>query len=186
MTKSSYSKKEKTAALFLFLADVLIMLAVWLEQKYAQVDFDQLLFQLKTTSKGVESTLLNSALIQVGLLSLLLIGLEVWLYLRLAGRRNLIFIKKHILSFTLVMFAVSLFLCSVTEMRVMSDKESVTYSYYQSNIKPKPQPVAETPTGKTIWRCLICGYEWEGEELPDDFICPICKHPKADFEKIVR
>ena len=71
MTKSSYSKKEKTAALFLFLADVLIMLAVWLEQKYAQVDFDQLLFQLKTTSKGVESTLLNSALIQVGLLSLL-------------------------------------------------------------------------------------------------------------------
>ena len=139
MTKSSYSKKEKTAALFLFLADVLIMLAVWLEQKYARVDFDQLLFQLKTTSKGVESTLLNSALIQVGLLSLLLIGLEVWLYLRLAGRRNLIFIKKHILSFTLVMFAVSLFLCSVTVHIFPFVKAETQESDFIQNHYIKPQ-----------------------------------------------
>ena len=114
MTKSSFSKKEKTAALFLFLADVLLMLAVWLEQKYAQVDFDQFLFQFKTTSTGVHSALLGSAIIQVGLFSLLLIVLEVWLYLRLTGKSNLIFIKKHILPFTLVMFAVSLFICSAT------------------------------------------------------------------------
>lgn len=76
----------------------------------------------------------------------------------------------------------SLFICEPTFMTVLSDVSSCTYEYYQNNIKPKP--VAETPKGKTIWRCLICGYEWEGEELPDDFICPICKHPKADFEKI--
>ena len=78
----------------------------------------------------------------------------------------------------------TLFICEPTFMTVLSDVSSCTYEYYQNNIKPKPQPVAETPKGKTIWRCLICGYEWEGEELPDDFICPICKHPKADFEKI--
>ena len=44
----------------------------------------------------------------------------------------------------------------------------------------------ETSEGTTVWRCVICGYEWVGEELPDDFICPICKHPKSDFEKIVK
>ena len=80
----------------------------------------------------------------------------------------------------------TLFIADVTDMDVLSDAPSVTYSYYQSNIKPKPQAVGETKTGQTIWRCTICGYEYVGEELPDDFICPICKHPKADFEKIVR
>nr|WP_330367069.1 hypothetical protein [Butyrivibrio sp. WCD3002] len=53
-------------------------------------------------------------------------------------------------------------------------------------MKPKPEAVGTTPKGETVWRCLICGYEWVGEELPDDFICPICKHPKADFEKLIR
>ena len=56
-------------------------------------------------------------------------------------------------------------------------------------IKPKPEAVGTTSKGETIWRCRICGYEWVGEALPDDFmqfICPVCKHPKADFEKIER
>ena len=114
MIKRSYSKKEKTAALFLFLADVLIMLAVWLGQNYVQVDFDQLLFQLKTTSKGVHGALLGSAVIQVGLFSLLLIFLEVRLYLRLTGKHRLFFIKKHILPFSLAIFIVSLIICGAT------------------------------------------------------------------------
>ena len=80
----------------------------------------------------------------------------------------------------------TLFIADVTDMDVLSDAPSATYDYYQKNIKPKPQPVGTTPKGETVWRCLICGYEYVGEELPDDFICPICKHPKEDFEKIVR
>ena len=79
-----------------------------------------------------------------------------------------------------------LFICEPVFMTVLSDVPSVTYAYYQANIKPKPQPVGKSEEGKTVWRCVICGYEWVGEELPDDFICPVCKHPKADFEKIVK
>ena len=71
-----------------------------------------------------------------------------------------------------------LFLCSVTEARVMSDRETMTYTYYQKNVKPKPD------TKKKGWVCKVCGYVYEGEELPDDFICPLCKHGAADFEKI--
>ena len=71
-------------------------------------------------------------------------------------------------------------------MEVLVDTSSCTYEFYQSDIKPRPEKVGTAPSGKTVWRCRICGYEWEGEELPDDFICPICKHPKADFEKIVK
>ena len=77
----------------------------------------------------------------------------------------------------------TLFIAKVTDMDVLSDVSSVTYTYYLENIKPKPQPV-KTENGKTIWRCVICGYEYEGEELPADFICPICKHPASDFEKV--
>lgn len=80
----------------------------------------------------------------------------------------------------------TLFICEPTFMAVLSDVSSCTYEYYQNNIKPKPEAVGTTPKGETVWRCRICGYEWVGEELPDDFICPICKHPKADFEKIER
>ncbi|WP_029318821.1 flavin reductase family protein [Butyrivibrio sp. AE3004] len=78
----------------------------------------------------------------------------------------------------------TLFICEPTMMEVLSDTSSCTYEYYQNNIKPKPEAVGTTPKGETVWRCVICGYEWVGEELPDDFICPICKHPKADFEKV--
>jgi flavin reductase (DIM6/NTAB) family NADH-FMN oxidoreductase RutF/rubredoxin len=80
----------------------------------------------------------------------------------------------------------TLFICEPEFMTVLSDASSCTYEYYQSNIKPKPEAVGTTPTGQTVWRCVICGYEYVGEELPDDFICPICKHGKADFEKVVK
>ncbi|MBQ3730069.1 MAG: flavin reductase [Spirochaetales bacterium] len=72
-----------------------------------------------------------------------------------------------------------MFICTVTEARVLSDKETMTYSYYQSNVKPKPKT-----EGKKGWVCKICGYVHEGEELPEDFICPLCKHGAADFEPI--
>ena len=72
-----------------------------------------------------------------------------------------------------------MFICEVTEARVMSDKETMTYTYYQDKVKPKPQT-----EGKKGWVCKICGYIYEGDELPDDFICPLCKHPASDFEPI--
>lgn len=73
----------------------------------------------------------------------------------------------------------TLFIAEVTEAEVLSDFESVTYTYYQSHIKPAPKK--ETKKG---WRCKICGYVYEGEELPEDYICPICKHGASDFERI--
>ena len=72
-----------------------------------------------------------------------------------------------------------MFICSITEARVMSDRETMTYTYYQNNVKPKPQT-----EGKKGWVCKICGYIYEGDELPEDFICPLCKHGAADFEPI--
>ena len=78
----------------------------------------------------------------------------------------------------------TIFLASVTDMDVWSDAPSATYAYYQSIIKPKPQAPGKAAQGKTIWRCKVCGYEYVGEELPKDFICPICKHPASDFEKV--
>lgn len=78
----------------------------------------------------------------------------------------------------------TLFIAQVTDMDILSEVPSVTYGYYQKNIKPAPEKKGTTADGKTIWRCVICGYEYVGEELPEDFICPICKHPASDFEKI--
>jgi len=72
-----------------------------------------------------------------------------------------------------------MFICSVTEAEVISDKESVTYDYYHKNIKPKPQKKAVKG-----YVCKICGYVYEGEELPADFVCPLCKHGASDFEPI--
>ena len=77
----------------------------------------------------------------------------------------------------------TLFICEVTDAKLLSDSESVTYDYYQKRIKPTPKK-AELQDGKTVWVCKICGYEHEGETLPDDFICPLCKHGAVDFEKI--
>lgn len=79
----------------------------------------------------------------------------------------------------------TLFIAKVTDLDVLSSVSSATYEYYQNNIKPKPQaPVA--PTGKTVWRCTVCGYIYEGDPIPADFICPLCKHPASDFEKITQ
>ena len=72
-----------------------------------------------------------------------------------------------------------MFICSVTEARVLSDKETMTYTYYQNNVKPKPQT-----QGKKGYVCKVCGYVYEGDELPEDFVCPLCKHGAADFEPI--
>ena len=72
-----------------------------------------------------------------------------------------------------------MFICSVTEARVMNDLDTMTYTYYQKNVKPKPET-----EGKKGFVCKVCGYIYEGDELPDDFICPLCKHGVADFEPI--
>lgn len=72
-----------------------------------------------------------------------------------------------------------MFICSVTEARVISDKETMTYSYYLNNVKPKP-----SESIKKGYVCKVCGYIYEGDTLPDDFICPLCKHGASDFEKI--
>ena len=72
-----------------------------------------------------------------------------------------------------------MFICAVTEARVISDVETMTYTYYQENVKPNPQT-----EGKKGYVCKICGYVYEGEELPEDFVCPLCKHGAADFEPI--
>ena len=72
-----------------------------------------------------------------------------------------------------------MFICSVTEARVINDKPTMTYDYYHKNVKPKPET-----EGKKGYVCKICGYVYEGETLPDDFICPLCKHGVADFEPI--
>ena len=72
-----------------------------------------------------------------------------------------------------------MFIAQLVEAEVLSDRPTVTYDFYQKNIKPKPQI-----TDKKGWRCKICGYIYENEILPADFICPICKHGAVDFEKI--
>lgn len=79
----------------------------------------------------------------------------------------------------------TMFICKVTDAEILNDTPSATYEYYHANIKPKPQETA-APAGKTVWRCTICGFEYEGEELPADYVCPLCKHPASDFEKIVK
>ena len=80
----------------------------------------------------------------------------------------------------------TIFIGDVTDMKVISDYPSVTYDYYHKNIKPQPKQVGTTPEGQVIWRCTICGYEYVGEEIPEDFICPLCKHPASDFEKVIK
>ncbi len=104
----------------------------------------------------------------------------------LRSDNGLVFLPRYINSFMSLkvekyidLDTHGMFICSVTESRVLSDKETMTYSYYHSNVKPKPQT-----EGKKGYVCKICGYIYEGETLPDDFICPLCKHGASDFEKI--
>ena len=72
-----------------------------------------------------------------------------------------------------------MFICTVTEARVMSKKDTMTYSYYQSNVKPKPDAA-----GKKGFVCKVCGWIYEGDTLPDDLVCPLCKHGAEDFEPL--
>lgn len=104
----------------------------------------------------------------------------------LKSDNDLVFLPKYINSFMSLkvedyidLDTHGMFICSVTEARVTSDKETMTYTYYQNNVKPKPET-----DGKKGWVCKVCGYVYEGDELPDDFICPLCKHGVADFEPI--
>lgn len=72
----------------------------------------------------------------------------------------------------------TMFIAEMTDGEVLSDKPSMTYEYYQANVKPRPE------RKKTGWVCKVCGYVYEGDVLPDDFVCPVCKHGAVDFEKI--
>ena len=99
---------------------------------------------------------------------------------------GLIFLDKYINAFMSLkveqyvdLGTHGMFICSVTEARVMNDLDTMTYTYYQKNVKPKPET-----DGKKGFVCKVCGYIYEGDELPDDFICPLCKHGAADFEPI--
>ncbi len=73
----------------------------------------------------------------------------------------------------------TMFIARVADCEVLSGVEAMTYTFYHANVKPKPEASA-----KTGWRCKICGYIYEGEELPPDFVCPLCKHGAEDFERI--
>ena len=104
----------------------------------------------------------------------------------LRSDNSLVFLPKYINSFMSLkveqyvdLDTHGMFICSVTEARVISDKETMTYTYYQNNVKPKPQT-----EGKKGYVCKVCGYVYEGDELPEDFVCPLCKHGAADFEPI--
>ena len=104
----------------------------------------------------------------------------------LRSDNGLVFLPKYINSFMSLkvedyvdLDTHGMFICTVTEARVISDKETMTYTYYQNNVKPKPET-----EGKKGWVCKVCGYVYEGEELPEDYICPLCKHGAADFEPI--
>ena len=104
----------------------------------------------------------------------------------LRSDNGLVFLPRYINSFLSLkvedyvdLDTHGMFICTVTEARVVSDKETMTYTYYQNNVKPKPKT-----EGKKGWVCKICGFVYEGEERPEDFVCPLCKHGAADFEPI--
>ncbi|MBQ5838014.1 MAG: flavin reductase, partial [Clostridia bacterium] len=104
----------------------------------------------------------------------------------LRSDNGLVFLPKYINSFMSLkveqyidLETHGMFICSVTESRVITNAETMTYTYYQANVKPKPQT-----EGKKGYVCKICGYVYEGDPLPEDFICPLCKHPASDFEPI--
>ena len=104
----------------------------------------------------------------------------------LRSDNGLVFLPRHINSFMSLkveqyvdLDTHGMFICEITEARVLSDKETMSYSYYYDNVKPKPET-----DGKKGFVCKVCGYIYEGDTLPEDFICPLCKHGAADFEEI--
>lgn len=80
----------------------------------------------------------------------------------------------------------TMFIADVVDGEILSDEKSASYEFYQKNIKPVRNAKEGEKDGKTVWVCTVCGYEYEGEEIPSDFVCPWCKHPASDFEKVVR
>ncbi|HBK03903.1 MAG TPA: flavodoxin [Clostridiales bacterium] len=108
-------------------------------------------------------------------------GIEV-----LRSDNGLRFLPRYVNSFmslkvesTVDLGTHGMFICSVTEARVMSDRETMSYAYYQESVKPKPET-----EGKKGFVCKVCGWIYEGDTLPDDIVCPLCKHGAADFEPI--
>jgi len=104
----------------------------------------------------------------------------------LRSDNGLVFLPRHINSFMSLkveqyvdLDTHGMFICSITEARVLSNLETMTYTYYQNNVKPKPET-----EGKKGYVCKVCGYVYEGDTLPDDIVCPLCKHGAADFEEI--
>ena len=104
----------------------------------------------------------------------------------LRSDNGLVFLPKYINAFMSLkveqyvdLDTHGMFICTVTEARVMNDRETMTYNYYHSNVKPKPQT-----EGKKGFVCKVCGWVYEGDTLPDDIVCPLCKHGAADFEPI--
>ncbi len=77
-----------------------------------------------------------------------------------------------------------LYICNIVESKVLNNDPSVTYAFYFANIKPKPIPAPPAKEKKVGWMCKICGYVYVGETLPPDYVCPLCKHPATDFEKV--
>ena len=105
----------------------------------------------------------------------------------LRSDNGLVFLPKYINAFMSLkveqyvdLDTHGMFICTVTEARVINDIDTMTYTYYQKNVKPKPQT-----EGKKGFVCKVCGFIYEGDELPEDYICPLCKHGVADFEPIV-
>ena len=74
----------------------------------------------------------------------------------------------------------TLIIAAVTDAEKLANEPTMTYTYYQQNVKPKP----EMKKDEKGWRCSVCGYVYEQEDLPEDFVCPLCKHGACDFEKI--
>jgi len=104
----------------------------------------------------------------------------------LRSDNGLVFLPRHINAFMSLkveqyvdLDTHGMFICSITESRVLSDRETMSYAYYHANVKPKPET-----EGKKGYVCKICGFVHEGDTLPDDFICPLCKHGAVDFEPI--
>ena len=104
----------------------------------------------------------------------------------LRSDNGLVFLPRYINSFMSLkveqyidLDTHGMFICSINEARVINNLETMTYTYYQNNVKPKP-----VTDGKKGYVCKVCGFVYEGDELPDDYICPLCKHGVSDFEEI--
>lgn len=104
----------------------------------------------------------------------------------LRSDNGLVFLPRYINSFMSLkveqyidLDTHGMFICTITEARVISNLETMTYNYYQANVKPKPET-----EGKKGFVCKVCGWIYEGDVLPDDIVCPLCKHGASDFEPI--